>query len=86
LLIFAILISEWFLLQPIVNPASALYGMLFYLIRALAIFLVIILFLFISNRYRLKKQQTAKEELAHYTSQLRALQGDEKKLFLSIPL
>jgi len=64
LLIFAIIISEWVLLRLIVNPASALYGMLFYLIRALAIFLVIILFLFISNRYRLKKIQPANKELA----------------------
>ncbi|GAH51681.1 unnamed protein product [marine sediment metagenome] len=35
---FVFLILEWILLPLIVNQTTALYGMLFYLIRALAIF------------------------------------------------
>ena len=81
LLILAILISEWFLLRLIVNPASALYGMLFYLIRALAIFLVIILFLFISNRYRLKKIQPANKELALHIGFLNLYKMTKKNYF-----
>lgn len=80
-LIFAILISEWALLRLIVNPASALYGMLFYLIRALAIFLVIILFLFISNRYRLKKIQPANKELALHIGFLKLYKMTKKNYF-----
>ncbi|MCK4384197.1 MAG: CPBP family intramembrane metalloprotease, partial [Candidatus Lokiarchaeota archaeon] len=81
LLLFTILSLEWVLLQLIVNPASALFGMLFYLIRALAIFLGIILFLFISNRYRLKKIQHANKELALHKGFLKLYKMTKKNYF-----
>ena len=71
LMIFIFLILEWILLPFIVNQTSELFGMLFYLIRALAIFLVIILFLFISNKMRSKNSQPAKKELALHTGYLK---------------
>ena len=80
-IIFILLVLEWYVLPLIVNPASALYGMLFYLIRALAIFLVIILFLFISNRYRLKKIQHANKELALHKGFLKLYKVTKKNYF-----
>jgi len=78
---FILLVLEWSVLSLIVNPASASYGMLFYLIRALAIFLVIILFLFISNRYRLKKIQHANKELALHKGFLKLYKVTKKNYF-----
>jgi membrane protease YdiL (CAAX protease family) len=71
LIIFIFLILEWMLLPLITNQTSALFGVLFYLIRALVIFLVIILFLFVSNRFKTKNSQLAKEELAPHIGFLR---------------
>lgn len=78
---FILLVLEWSVLSLIVNPASASYGMLFYLIRALAIFLVIILFLFISNRYRLKKIQPVNKELALHKGFLKLYKVTKKNYF-----
>lgn len=74
LLIFATLIAEWFFLQLIVDPASSFYGMLFYSFRALAIFLVTIFFLFISNR----KKKLADKELAPHIGFLNTYKLTEK--------
>jgi len=71
LMTFIFLIFEWFFLPLIVNQTSELYGMLFYLIRASAIFLVIILFLFISNKMKTKNSQPAKKELALHIGYLK---------------
>ena len=71
LMIFIFLIFEWILLPLIVNQTSELYGMLFYLIRASAIFLMIMLFLFISNKMKTKNSQPAKKELALHIGYLK---------------
>ena len=64
LIIFMFLILEWTLLPLIVSQTSALFGMLFYLIRALVILLAIILVLFISNRFKTKNSPQVEKELA----------------------
>jgi membrane protease YdiL (CAAX protease family) len=71
ILTFVFLILEWIILPLIVNQTSALFGMFFYLIRALAIFLVIILFLFISNRFKTKNSQLANKEIALHIGYLK---------------
>ncbi|MHA1105401.1 MAG: CPBP family intramembrane glutamic endopeptidase [Promethearchaeota archaeon] len=70
-IIFIILILEWILLPLIVNQTTALYGMLFYLIRALVLVLVIILFLFILNKISTKNSQKVEKELALHIGYLR---------------
>ena len=63
LIIFVFLIIEWMLLPLLVIQTSALFGLLFYLIRALVIFFGIVFFLFISNRFGTKNSQLVKKEL-----------------------
>jgi len=70
-IIFIILILEWILLPLIVNQTTALYGMLFYVIRALVIFLVIILFLFILNKIITKNSQQVEKELTLHLGYLK---------------
>jgi len=71
LIIFMFLIIEWFVLPLIVNQTSALFGMLFYLIRTLVIFLAIILVLFISNRIKTKNSSQIDKELAPHLGYLK---------------
>ncbi len=71
LIIFMFLIIEWIVLPLIVNQTSALFGMLFYLIRTLVIFLAIILVLFISNRIKTKNSQHVEKELAPHLGYLK---------------
>jgi membrane protease YdiL (CAAX protease family) len=71
LLIFGLLILEWILLPLIVNQTTALYGMLFYLIRALVIVLVIILSLFILNKVSTKNSRKVEKELALHIDYLK---------------
>lgn len=52
LMIFIILIFEWILLPLLINQISALFGLFLYLIRAIMIFFVIILYLFVLNKYK----------------------------------
>ena len=78
LMIFIFLILEWILLPLIVNQTSELFGMLFYLIRALAIFLVIILFLFISNKMKTTNSQPAKKEIALHIGYLKLYKMTKK--------
>jgi membrane protease YdiL (CAAX protease family) len=66
LLIFILLILEWILLPLIVNQTTELFGMLFYIIRALVIVLAIIFVLFISNKYIIKHSQWVEKEFAPY--------------------
>ena len=68
---FIFLVLEWVILPLIVNQNSALFGVLFYLIRTLAIFFIIILFLFISNRFKTKNSQPAKVELGLHLGYLK---------------
>lgn len=70
-IIFIILILEWILLPLIVNQSTALYGMLFYLIRALVLVLVIILFLIILNKISTKNSQKVEKELPLHIGYLR---------------
>ncbi|MHA1467316.1 MAG: CPBP family intramembrane glutamic endopeptidase [Promethearchaeota archaeon] len=61
-LIFIFLIVEWILLPLIVDQTTALFGMFFYLFRALVIALVILLILYISNKKTTSSsKQVAKE-------------------------
>lgn len=78
LVIFVFLILEWILLPLIVNQTTALYGMLLHLIRALAIFLVVILFLFVSNKFTTKNSQPHKKELAPYIGYLKLYKMSKK--------
>ncbi len=78
LIIFVFLILEWMLLPFIVNQSSVLFGMLFYLIRALMIFLVIILFLFVANRFKTKNSQSTKKEFAPHTGYLKLFKMTRK--------
>ena len=78
IVIFVFLILEWILLPLIVNQTTALYGMLFYLIRALAIFLVVILFLFVSNKFKTKSSQHPKVELALHLGYLKLFKMTRK--------
>ncbi|MHA1671277.1 MAG: CPBP family intramembrane glutamic endopeptidase [Promethearchaeota archaeon] len=71
LLIFGIMISEWILLPLIVNQNTLLFGMLFYYIRALAIALVIIIFLYISNKKSTLSSQLAEKELKLHIAYLK---------------
>ena len=71
LIIFMFLILEWTLLPLIMSQTSALFGMLFYLIRALVILLAIILVLFISNRFKTKNSPQVEKELAPYLGYLK---------------
>jgi len=71
LIIFVFLIIGWMLLPLLVIQTSALFGLLFYLIRALVIFFAIILFLFISNRFRTNNSQLVKKELAPHRGYLK---------------
>lgn len=84
LLIFVFLIIEWMLLPLLVIRTSALFGLLFYLIRALVIFFVIILFLFISNRFRAKNSQSAKKELAPHSGFLKLYTMTRKNYFYQL--
>ena len=78
LVIFVLLILEWVILPLLVNQTSALFGMLFYLIRALAIFLVIILFLFVSNKYKKKNSQPTKHGIAPHFGYLKLYKMSKK--------
>ncbi len=71
IVIFVFLILEWISLPLIVSQTSALFGMLFYLIRALVILLAIILVLFISNRFKTKNSSQFEKELAPYLGYLK---------------
>lgn len=71
LIIFMFLIIEWIVLPLIINQTSALFGMLFYLIRTLVIFLAIILVLFISNRIKTKNSSQVDKELAPHLGYLK---------------
>ncbi len=71
LIIFMFLILEWTVLPLIVSQTSALFGMLFFLIRALVILLAIILVLFISNRFKTKNSSQVEKELAPYLGYLK---------------
>jgi len=71
LIIFIFLIIEWFLLPLIVDQTTALFGMLFYLIRASVIVLVIILILYISNKKITKSSQQVEKELKLHVAHLK---------------
>ena len=70
-LIFIFLIVEWNLLPLIVDQTTALFGMFFYLIRALVIVLVIILILYILNRKTTKSSQQVEKELTLHIAYLK---------------
>ena len=75
LLIFLFLILEWIALA---NKTSPLFKILFYLIRALVIFLAVILVLFISNRIKTKNSQRVEKELAPHLGYLRLYKMTKK--------
>ncbi len=78
ILIFVVLTLEWIVLPLIVNQTSALFAMLFYLIRTLVIFLAIILVLFISNRIKTKNSQHVEKELAPHLGFLKLYKMTKK--------
>ena len=70
-IIFLFLIIEWILLPLIVDQTTALFGMLFYLIRALVIALVILLILYFSNKKTTKSSQQVEKEFPLHIAYLK---------------
>jgi len=70
-IIFIFLIVEWILLPLIVDQTTALFGMFFYLIRALVIALVILLILYISNKKSTTSSQQVEKEFALHIAYLK---------------
>ena len=77
-IIFVFLILEWMILPLIVDQTFALFGMFLYLIRALVIFSVIVLFLYVSNKFKTKNSQPTKKDLPPHIGYLKLYKMSKK--------
>ena len=76
--IFLVLILEWVLIPLIVNQSTGMFGFIFHYIRAIVIFLVIILVLFISNKYQTKNTKQSEEHIAGHIGFLKLYNVNRK--------
>ena len=71
LIIFVFQILEWTVLPLIANRSSALFGVLFNFIRAILIFCIIILFLFVYSKIKSEESKNLKEGLTLHIGYLK---------------
>lgn len=78
LLIFVLSILEWFLLPSIVQHSSALYGVLFNLIRSLIVISVLVLIFYISFKLMNKDSAQLNKEISPHIGLLRMYDVSQK--------
>ncbi|NVM45371.1 MAG: CPBP family intramembrane metalloprotease [Candidatus Lokiarchaeota archaeon] len=77
-IIFILLVLEWYLLPLIVDRSSPLFSIYFYIIRAFAIFLGIMLFLFVSHKLKKKNSRPIKKDLTPHIGFLKLYKTTKK--------